>query len=80
MPATQHKQHEVIFQGTIAAQKRLASANLECLRISMWNNATGFIWEAVTNKGRRWVSYTDEGGWKISKEPPCRHRHARRAS
>lgn len=64
------KQTGVAFQGTIGAQKRLASCRLEVRRIGMYRGCLGFVWEADTDQGKRWVSYSERGGWKVSKTPP----------
>lgn len=62
----------VMFQGSICAQKRLQSAGMVVLEVRMYKNQLGQCWEARTNRGRRWVSHSEEGGWTISKVPPTR--------
>jgi hypothetical protein len=70
-----HKGANVVFQGTIGAQKRLASCGLTVVHISMYRGGLGFAWEAdVTDRsgaaGKRWVKFIEHVGWKILKEPP----------
>ena len=74
-PKQKYQGQWVIFQGTIAAQKRLKSARMEVLRIAMYRGMMGQIWEADTDHGKRWVSHT-ACGWQISKTPPAKARPA----
>lgn len=75
MPKTKQHKHQgtgVMFQGTIGAQKRLASCHLTVLHIAMYKGGLGFVWEADTDHGKRWVRFSEKGGWQISKTPPAR--------
>lgn len=65
----------VNFTGSKAARKRLESAKLACLHIEIYR-AHSYTWEAMTNDGPRWVSWSQDGGWKISKTPPNGGRRA----
>ena len=65
-----HDASKIVFTGAASAQKRLMSAGMEVHRLSAYQNRLGNVWEAETNKGRRWVSWSDRDGWKIAKEPP----------
>jgi hypothetical protein len=60
----------VIFRGHIAVQKLLLSAHIHATKIAMYKGKLGSVWEADTDRGKRWVSHNDEAGWKISKTPP----------
>jgi hypothetical protein len=69
-PTHKYQGPGVMFQGTIGAQKRLASAKLEVKRIGMYRGGLGFVWEADTDDGKRWVSRDSNGVWTISRTPP----------
>jgi hypothetical protein len=75
-PEQTHQGTGVYFQGTIGAQKRLASCHLVVLRIVMYKGGLGNVWEADTDKGKRWISYSEKAGWQIAKAPPQRPEHA----
>lgn len=63
-----------VYIGSVAVSKRLRSCGLLVSKVEMYRGDRGNIWEATTNDGRRWVSWTEGGGWKISKAPPGRKR------
>jgi len=59
------------FLGGLAVQKRLASSGMQAGKISCYRGRLGRVWEADTDKGKRWVSYCEKGGSKISRMPPA---------
>lgn len=77
----QHRGANVIFQGQIAVIKRLQSvrlpdgARIVVCKVGCYQSRIGHIGEATTDHGKRWVSYSAEFGWVISKTPPRRRRH-----
>ena len=70
-----HHGPSVSFKGSESARRRLQSAKLAVLHIEIYRSRA-YTWEAKTNRGPRWVSWSPEGGWKIAKEPPATGRRA----
>ena len=70
MPNEQHHNQAPFFRGHVAVQKVLLSAGMHATKIGLYRNRLGSIWEVETDKGTRWVSYTEKYHWKISKTPP----------
>lgn len=69
-----------LYQGSLAVRRRLESirlpngGRLSVLAVEMYRSSRENVWEAKTNDGRRWVSWTEKGGWVIAKVPPGRRR------
>jgi hypothetical protein len=60
---------DMIFEGNVAVMKRLKSAGMLCSKVEIYRRCKT-TWEATTDHGKRWVSYTSTG-WRIFKAPPA---------
>jgi hypothetical protein len=65
--------HAIHFEGCDAVAKRLRSARMQVVRVTMWRGCLGSVWEADVvkngNAEQRWVR-RNANGWQILKAPP----------
>ena len=78
MPANQKQGQSYTFRGSVAAsfrgraavRKVLQRAGMQVTKVEMYHGALGSIWEADTDRGKRWVRHNNSG-WRILKAPPA---------